>query len=137
MIGCTILHCWPASAQCEEDKFIDSCAVLLDDYKYIRTYNAVEIEGSTNYPYSNAYIFSKGVEYVIITCDQGDNDKKTVINLYNRSRKPVASNYDKNTNKHYEKIIFKCSATGVFFIQTLLGLKENNCGISMLGFKGK
>jgi len=124
------------STQCEEDAFLDNCSVTLDDYTYIRSYDAIEVEGSTNYPYSNAYMFGKGTEYIITACDQ-DNGQKIIVKLYNRSRKLVASNYNEDTGKHYPKIIFQCSATGVFFIQTLVSIKEGGCGISMLGFKSK
>jgi len=123
--------------QCEKDDFSDKCAVFLDNYNYVRSYEATEIEGSTNYPHSNAYIFSKGMAYIITRCDQGNDQNTMIVNLYNPSRKLVASTYDKKTDKHYSKIIFHCSATGIFFIQPLVSIKEGGCGISMLGFKNK
>ena len=130
-----VLSVSPVSAQCDVDDFVDACASNLgDDYLYLRTFEAEEVEGSTNYPYTGAFLFRKGINYVFAICPGDTETDKLVVNLYNRNRKLVASNWNWETDQHYDKMIFKCSATGIFFVQTLMSLTDENCGITMLGF---
>lgn len=124
-----------AMGQCDVDQFVDDCAGTLgEDYSYLRMFDAEEIEGATNYPYTGAFLFRKGINYVFTSCAVSDSNAPVVVNLYNRTRKLVASTYNEETDKHYEKMIFKCNATGIFFVQTLTTVNESSCGITMLGF---
>ena len=136
--GGFVLFASPAFAQCDEDKFVDNCAVNLgDDYGYLRTFDVEEIEGSTNYPYTGAFLFRKGISYVFASCSSGAENAPVVVNLYNRTRKLVASTYNADLDKHYEKMVFKCSATGIFFVQSLMPMNAITCGITMLGFNAQ
>jgi len=126
---------YQAIAQCDVDNFVDECASSLgEDFAFLRSFEAEEIKGSTNYPYTGAFLFRKGINYVFTSCPGEEDGPKIVVNLYNRTRKLVATTYNKETDKYYSKMIFKCSATGIFFVQTLMPLGENNCGLTMLGF---
>lgn len=128
----------PATAQCDETVFVDACAANLgEEYSYLRTFESEEIEESTDYPYTGAFLFRKGVNYVFTSCGVSEKEERIVVNLYNRTRKKVASTYNKESGKHYEKMIFKCNATGIFFVQTLTALDEKSCGITMLGFSAQ
>lgn len=136
ILGFTLFN-MSAIAQCDDQGFVDACAFHLgDEYSYLRTFEVEEKEGSTDYPYTGAFLFRKGINYVFTSCGVGisENAERIVVNLYNRTRKLVASSYNKESGKHYDKMIFKCNATGIFFVQTLAVLDENSCGITMLGF---
>jgi len=124
-----------ASAQCEDDEFLDHCFELLGDYTYIKTYESEAKEGSSKYPHTNAYIFSKGTRYVITACGKNSEGDKMIINLYNRNRRLVASSFNKRGERNYSKIIYNCSATGIYYIQPIIDKKDGRCGISILGFK--
>ena len=125
----------PVMAQCDVDDFVDACAGELgEEYYYLRTFDAEEIEGSTNYPYTGAFLFRKGINYVFAMCEGDAEQGQIVVNLYNRTRKLVASTYNEEAEKYHDKMIFRCSATGIFFVQTLMPLSQGNCGITMLGF---
>ena len=127
-----------AIAQCEEQEFVDHCAAnLSDEYAYLRTFEAEEIEGSTNYPYTGAFLFRKGVNYMFTSCGVSEDYHRIVVKLYNRTRKLVASSYNSESGKHYDRMVFKCNATGIFFVQTLTTLNETSCGITMLGFEAQ
>ena len=138
LFGAFALLANPVLGQCNEGDFVDACAVNLgDDYSYLRTFDAEEIESSTDYPYTGAFLFRKGINYVFTSCGVGENNAQIVVNLYNRTRKLVASTYNSETDKHYEKMLFKCNATAIFFVQTLTALDDNSCGITMLGFNAQ
>jgi len=125
----------PVSAQCDADGFVDECAGNLgEEYSYLRSFEAEEIEGSTNYPYTGAFLFRKGINYVFTMCEGQPDGEKIVVKLYNRTRKLVATSYNEETDKHYNKMIFRCNATAIFFVQTLMPLGEGGCGLTMLGF---
>lgn len=125
----------PVVAQCDVDDFVDGCAANLgEEYSYLRTFEAEEIEGSTDYPYTGAFLFRKGINYVFAMCEGQGEGSQMVVKLYNRNRKLVVSTHDEESGKYYDKMIFKCSATGIFFVQALMPLAGDNCGIAMLGF---
>ena len=135
LIGAFSIFVNPVNAQCDEDGFVDACAGNLGEgYSYLRTFEAEEIKGSTNYPYTGAFLFRKGVNYVFTMCEGVTDSSKIVVNVYNRTRKLVVSSYHEETDRYFDKMIFKCNATGIFFVQTLMPLGEDNCGITMLGF---
>ena len=135
LFGAMMLNANPVSAQCDVDDFVDGCAARLgEEYSYLRTFEAEELEGSTDYPYTGAFLFRKGINYVFAMCEGQGESFQMVIKLYNRNRKLVVSTYDEDTEHYYDKMIFKCSATAIFFVQTLMPLAEGDCGIAMLGF---
>lgn len=125
-------------AQCDEDEFVDHCAANLgDEYGYLRTFESEEIEECTDYPYTGAFLFRKGVNYIFTSCGVSEDYHRIIVKLYNRTRKLVASSYNKESGKHYDRMVFKCNATGIFFVQSLTTVDENSCGITMLGFSAQ
>ena len=138
LVGAFIIFGNPVMAQCDQDGFVDNCAGNLGEgFSYLRTFEAEEIEGSTNYPYTGAFLFRKGVNYVFSMCEDVADSSKIVVNIYNRTRKLVVSSYHEETDKYFSKMLFKCNATGIFFVQTLMPLGEDKCGITMLGFSAE
>lgn len=121
------------SAQCEDETFVDNCASLLDTYVYIKTFNIEHSKQSQESEYS--YVFCKGASYVITVCDPKSGDDKLIVELYDKEKKFVASNYNSKTNKFYPKIGYPCSATGVYYMKYKFKSGKPACGISMIGFK--
>ena len=63
------------------------------------------------------------------------SNKKLVVNLYDRNRQLISSSYYKPKNMHVPKVGYKCSATGVYYIEAFFEDNAENCGIIILGFK--
>lgn len=76
-------------------------------------------------------VFSKGYTYCFSLCDKS-NDDRVVIELYDRHKKLLATNYQKQKDKYYSKIFFHCRSTGVYYIKYYFRGRPT-CGVSVLG----
>lgn len=126
-----------AFAQCDNDDFMDECAVLLEDYMYVKSFdiNTKSAKSKNAAITQYSYVFSKGTNYVITVCDQNKPGNKMVVSLYDRNKKLVATNVDPKTRKQYNKIIYPCQATGVYYLKYTWQANKVGCGVSILGFK--
>lgn len=120
-------------AQCSSNTFYDDCSTQLDKALFIKAFSISTSDmkkGEKSVEYN--YVFSKGTTYTITSCDIESN--KMIIELYDRNKKLIASNYDKTKRKYYPKIAYPCSATGVYYLKYKFKSDSDACGISMLGF---
>jgi len=121
-------------AQCDSDEFLDECAELLDDYTYVKVFDVNTDKKVTKMEYSS--VFSKNHEYrLAIKGGTELSQKKIIVNLYDRNKKLISSSYYKPQNLHVSKLGYKCSATGVYYIEAYFEDNATNCGIIILGFK--
>ncbi|MFW5644371.1 MAG: hypothetical protein ACOCZL_00525 [Bacteroidota bacterium] len=119
-------------AQCDSDTFLDNCASGLETFTFIKAFNT-QMKKTDVKEFS--YVFSKGSTYMIIGCDQQIEGERLIVNLYDRNRKLIVSNYNKKTGKYYPDIIYPCSATGVYYIEVTFEGAKGGCGVTILGFK--
>jgi hypothetical protein len=115
------------SAQCNMDDLADKCATQISDFKYIKSFD-------TDTKKEFEYVFSKDHSYLLAICDQAAAKGKMEVNLYDRNHKLVATNYNKQTKKSYPSINYKCSATGVYYIEVTFD-DGGGCGVTVLAFK--
>jgi len=122
-----------AYAQCSDEDFLDECAAMLDSYMFLKSFNINLTDGKQEF----SYVFSKGTTYLITVCDKGVDGSRMVVELFDRNRKKVSSNFAESTNKFYGKILYPCNATGVYYLDYKFETAEakSNCGVSILGFK--
>ena len=119
-------------SQCMDEKLKTTCSSLLDSFIFVKSFKVNS--GSTEY----SYVFSKGTMYMITVCDEAEEKgNKMVVELYDRAHKLVASSFDKKTGKHFAKIGYPCSATGVYYMKYSFKGGKTGCGVSVLGFKRK
>ncbi|MBN8704032.1 MAG: hypothetical protein J0M08_13270 [Bacteroidetes bacterium] len=123
---CFLLVSPTAYGQCDSEDFLDKCSSQLNDYKFVKSFESSEKK-------EFSYVFSKDHDYVLTVCDQGKAGKM-IVNLYDRNHKLVISSYAKSSKKHYPTIGYKCTATGVYYIETVFD-NSSGCGVSILGFK--
>lgn len=116
-------------AQCNDEDFMDNCAELLDNYTFIKSFEHSDSKGGAKS--ENSYVFSKDHSYIITICDQGS--AKLIVNLYDRNRKLISSN--KASGKYFNKLVYQCTTTGVYYIESYLDNNSKGCGLSILGFK--
>lgn len=80
--------------------------------------------------------FSKGLEYLITTCDYGEADNRMVVELLDRHDQKILSNYLPSQKKVFDKLAFKCRSSGVYSLRFYFtGNSGKGCGLSMIGFK--
>lgn len=133
-------HTTQAQNICEQDAFLDECASRLEDFNFLKAYrlNVSNLKkGKDSKKASYSYVFSKNSTYIITVCSGSEeqNGTQMVANLYDRNKKLIASSYDRRKRKHYPAIAFKCTATGVYYLEyTFIG-EGDGCGVSILGFK--
>lgn len=116
------------SAQCDEKKLKKECYEKLDNFIFIKSFNITE--GETTF----SYVFSKGTTYLITSCFQ-DTENKMVVELYDRNKKLIATNYYKKKDQFFPKIGYQCTATGVYYLKYYFRDQNNTCGTSVIGFK--
>lgn len=119
--------------QCETDMFLDQCASYLGTYNYIKSFNVSASSRKKASP-EFTYVFSKGSKYMLIVCDQYIEEGRMVVNLYDRDHNLIASTYDEANDKYYPHMIYTCSTTGVYYIQTSIQGSKGGCGMCILGF---
>jgi len=119
--------------QCDTDLFLDQCAQNLGTYNYIKSFNISVTSRKKAYP-EYSYVFSKGSKYMLIVCDEFMVEGKMVVNLYDREHNLLASSYDAENDKYYPNLIYSCSTTGVYYIQTTFLGSKGGCGLCILGF---
>lgn len=116
-------------AQCQPDACIQKFS---DGYTFLKTYKMEQIGTETEY----SYVFSKETNYMIAVCSSSGPDATVKVTLYDATRKEVASNFDKKTNKLYSVIAYQCKATGIYYLKyTPVNQKVSECCVSVLGFK--
>jgi len=119
--------------QCETDLFLDQCASCLGTYNYIKSFNVAASARKKAAP-EYSYVFSKGSKYMLIVCDQHAGEGKMIVSLYDRDHNLIASTYDVAEDQYYPSMIYTCSTTGVYYIETSIQGSKSGCGLCILGF---
>lgn len=118
---------------CDLDALFEAEAVNLQPYTLIKKFDVSVQKNGEKTEYS--YVLSRDCEYKILICDLNKEGKKMVINFLDRNKKLISSNYLKSSKKIFPSITYKCSATGVYYIEAFFEGEERGCGINILGFK--
>jgi hypothetical protein len=115
--------------QCQPDACIQK---ISDGYTFLKTYKMEQIGTETEY----SYVFSRDTNYMIAVCSSSGSDATVKVTLYDASRKEIASNLDKKSNKLYSVIAYQCKATGIYYLKyTPVNQNKADCCVSVLGFK--
>lgn len=122
-----------AIAQCAPEKFTEQCSALLDNYIYIKAFNIDHKENDESTEHS--YLFCKNTSYLIAVFDENSSEDKVVVELYDKNKKIVSSNYNEKTNKFYSKIGLNCTSTGVYYMKYRSLSGKPVCALSNIGFK--
>ncbi len=120
------------STNCDSEKLKTKCINKLPDgFTYIKSYS---LEGDVNQEQEFSFIFSKGVNYILTSSTEIEENPKIEVQLYDKSRKLLFSNYHKKKDKFYT-VNYPCSYTGVHYIKFKNHSSKGDCGISVLAFK--
>lgn len=118
---------------CDSEAFMSSCAPNLEDYVFIKAFPIESTKQGSKSEYS--YVLSRGSSYRIVICDQNVNGGRMIINLLDRDKKLIASNYMKSSKKFFSLLNYTCAATGVYYVEAYFEGEKKGCGLNILGFK--
>jgi hypothetical protein len=121
-----------AGPPCDPEALLKKYAKELDDYVFIRSFLVETSNSGDKAEYS--YVLSRSINYRIVVCDNEDG-KHMTVNLLDRNRKLIATNYMKGSKKYFPAINYVCSATGVYYVEVTFERDKKGCGVNILGFK--
>jgi hypothetical protein len=125
-------------AQCN-DQLLSKSVVLLGEYTYLKDFRTKLKKARKNDPIPTAkysVVLSKGTSYRIVTNNATEFPGKIILELYSQQG-PIASNFDKDTNKFYETLDFTCKKSGLYYVVLSFLDGEEGCGLGLLGFDNK
>jgi len=122
-----------AGKSCDLDALFEANAASLQPYTFIKKFDVQADKSGDKVVYS--YVLSRDSEYKIMIVDLNESGKKMIVDFYDRNKKLIASNYLKSSKKVFPAITYKCSATGVYYVEAYFEGEKNGCGINILGFK--
>lgn len=120
-------------AQCDPESFTQNCIPKLSNgFNYLKSYKINGNDGAKD-KVEYSYVFTKGTQYMINVCANGEGTDGIVVNLYDSNRNRVASS--KVNGQFISAIAYPCNNTGIYYIQYTFDNSSAYCGGSALGFK--
>jgi hypothetical protein len=121
------------SPVCNTEALMEDCASELEDYVFVKNFDVVTDKSGQKIDYS--YVLSRGIEYKIVICEKTNSNRRMIVNFYDRNRTLVATNFQKSNKKIFPNITYKCSATGVYYVEAFYEGESGGCGLNIIGFK--
>jgi len=119
--------------QCNSDNFSNACIPkLAGGFNFLKSYK-IDGEGGSKDKVEYSYVFTKGTQYMINICANGQATDGIVVSLFDSGRNKVASS--KINGQFISAIAYPCNATGIYYIQYTFDGSAAHCGGSALGFK--
>lgn len=119
--------------QCNSDNFSNACIPkLAGGFNFLKSYK-IDGEGGAKDKVEYSYVFTKGTQYMINICSNGQATDGIVVSLFDSGRNKVASS--KINGQFISAIAYPCNATGIYYIQYTFDGSSAHCGGSALGFK--
>lgn len=110
----------------------DCIPKLANGFNFLKSYK-IDGEGGSKGTVEYSYVFTKGTQYMINICADGQNTDGIVVNLFDGNRNKVASS--KINGQFISAIAYPCNTTGIYYIQYTFDGSSSYCGGSALGFK--
>ena len=119
--------------QCNADNLSNACIPKLSGgFNFLKSYK-IDGEGGGKEKVEYSYVFTKGTQYMINICADGQVTDGIVVTLFDGSRNKVATS--KINGQFISAIAYPCNATGIYYIQYTFDGSASHCGGSALGFK--
>ena len=119
--------------QCNSDNFSNACIPkLAGGFNFLKSYK-IDGEGGSKAKVEYSYVFTKGTQYMINICANGQSTDGIIVTLFDSGRNKVASS--KINGQFISAIAYPCNATGIYYIQYTFDGSSSHCGGSALGFK--
>lgn len=122
-----------AKAQCNADTFTDACIPkLAAGFNFLKSYK-IDGAGGSKDKVEYSYVFTKGTQYMINICSQGESTDGIVVTLYDSKRQKVGTSL--YNGQYLSAIAYPCNTTGIYYITYTFENSSGHCGGSALGFK--
>ncbi len=122
-----------SKAQCNADGFSNECIPKLSGgFNFLKSYKIDGVGGSKN-KVEYSYVFTKGTQYMINLCGEGNDADGIVVSIYDSKRQKLGSSVYKG--QHLTAIAYPCNSTGIYYITYTFEESNKYCGGSALGFK--
>lgn len=126
-----ILSILEVIGQCNAEAYSNQCIPKLSTgFNFLKSY---KIEKGAKEFVEYSYVFTKGTQYMINICADGQNTDGIVVSLFDSNRNKVATS--KINGQFISAIAYPCNTTGIYYIQYSFDGSTGNCGGSALGFK--
>ena len=117
--------------QCNAEAYSNQCIPkLATGFNFLKSY---KIEKGAKDFVEYSYVFTKGTQYMINICADGQGTDGIVVSLFDSNRNKVATS--KVNGQYISAIAYPCNTTGIYYIQYTFDGSTGNCGGSALGFK--
>jgi hypothetical protein len=119
--------------QCNSDNLSTACIPkLAGGFNFLKSYK-IDGENGSKEKVEYSYVFTKGTQYMINICANGQSTDGIVVTLFDSGRNKVATS--KINGQFISAIAYPCNATGIYYIQYTFDGSASHCGGSALGFK--
>lgn len=126
-----ILSILEVIGQCNPENYSNQCIPKLSTgFNFLKSY---KIEKGAKDFVEYSYVFTKGTQYMINICADGQSTDGIVVSLFDSNRNKVATS--KVNGQFISAIAYPCNTTGIYYIQYTFDGSTGNCGGSALGFK--
>lgn len=126
-----ILSILEVLGQCNAENYSNQCIPKLSaGFNFLKSY---KIEKGAKDFVEYSYVFTKGTQYMINICADGQSTDGIVVSLFDSNRNKVATS--KVNGQFISAIAYPCNTTGIYYIQYTFDGSTGNCGGSALGFK--
>lgn len=126
-----ILSILEVIGQCNAENYSNQCIPKLSTgFNFLKSY---KIEKGAKDFVEYSYVFTKGTQYMINICADGQSTDGIVVSLFDSNRNKVATS--KVNGQFISAIAYPCNTTGIYYIQYTFDGSTGNCGGSALGFK--
>ena len=118
--------------ECDQEALRVKSSPVLRGFSFMKSFPVESASSDNKQEFS--YVLSKDVSYCIVGADS-DKDNKLVVNLLDRNKKVIATNYIKQKKEFLPSIKFDCDATGVYYLEAYFKESKNSCGLLILAYK--
>ena len=122
-----------ANAQCNADALTSTCIPKLSSgFNFLKSYK-IDGAGGGKSKVEYSYVFTKGTQYMINICAEGETTDGIVVTLYDSKRQKVGTSV--YNGQYLSAIAYPCNTTGIYYITYTFENSSAYCGGSALGFK--
>lgn len=122
-----------ANAQCNADTHTNTCIPKLSSgFNFLKSYK-IDGAGGGKSKVEYSYVFTKGTQYMINICAEGETTDGIVVTLYDSKRQKVGTSV--YNGQYLTAMAYPCNTTGIYYITYTFENSANYCGGSALGFK--
>lgn len=126
-----ILSILEVVGQCNAETYSNQCIPKLSEgFNFLKSY---KIEKGAKDFVEYSYVFTKGTQYMINICADGQSTDGIIVSLFDSNRNKVATS--KVSGQFISAIAYPCNTTGIYYIQYTFDGSTGNCGGSALGFR--